>query len=188
MSSSNSKILKYFPVIETSRLDLIEIEQVHLPDIFELLSDDNVTEYYNINTLIIEFEAQNFIDWFQLRFKDKLGVRWGIALKGEKKIIGTIGFNNFKKEHRANIGYDLQYKYWNKGYMTESLNAVIEFGFNVLKVNRIEAEVMPGNIGSERVLEKLGFAKEGILRQWMYWNGNHHDMSMYSLLKKEWSL
>lgn len=187
MSSDIPIILESFPILETSRLDLIEIKQDHLPDLFELFSDENVTRYYNIKTLTEENEAQKFVDWFQSRFKDKLSVRWGIALKSEKKIIGTIGFNNFTKEHRANLGYDLQKKYWNKGYMTESLNAVIEFGFKVLEINRIEAEVMQGNIISERVLEKLGFKKEGILRQWMFWNGNHYDMSMYSLLRTELS-
>lgn len=62
---------------------------------------------------------------------------------------------------------------------------MIEFGFNDLDINRIEAEVMQGNLSSEIVVEKSGFTKEGILRQWMFWNGKHYDMTMFSLLKSE---
>lgn len=185
MSSDNLKIFDAFPALQTNRLDLVEIEQKHLSDLFELFSNNDVTRYYNIETLTKKNEAQKLIDWFQTRFKEKLGIRWGIALKDESKIIGTIGFNNFTKGHRANIGFDLQKDYWNKGYITEVLNVVIDFGFSKLGINRIEGEVMQGNLISEKVLVKKGFKREGVLRQWMLWNGNHYDMTMYSLLKKE---
>jgi len=98
----------------------------------------------------------------------QVGIRWGIALKGHRNIIGTIGFNNFTKQHRANIGYDLQAQFWNNGYLTEALKAIIKYGFKELDVNRIEAEVMQGNIASEKLLAKLGFTNEGVLREWMY--------------------
>jgi ribosomal-protein-alanine N-acetyltransferase len=57
-----------------------------------------------------------------------------------------------------------------------------------LKINRIEAEVMQGNYASEKLLTKIGFNKEGILRQWMYWNDKHFDMTMYSLLQSDLKL
>ncbi|MDL2306015.1 GNAT family N-acetyltransferase, partial [Bacteroides sp. OttesenSCG-928-D19] len=126
--------------------------------------------------------------WFQARYQEELGLRWGIALKGQSNIIGTVGFNNYTKNHRANLGYDLQRDYWNHGYITEVLNTVINFGFNNLLINRIEAEVMAGNIASERVLLKIGFKKEGVLREWMYWNQKHFDMTMFSLLKNDYEL
>ena len=183
MSQHKSDKLDIFPALQTIRLDLIEIKQNHLRDLYQLFGNDDVTEFYNIKTLKEEKEAQKLIDWFQTRFKDKLGIRWGISLKGENKIIGTIGFNNFTKGHRASIGYDLQKEYWNNGYITESLNTVIKFGFEELEINRIEAEIMPGNLVSEKVLYKLNFRKEGLLREWMLWNGKHYDMIMYSLIK-----
>jgi len=67
-----------------------------------------------------------------------------------------------------NIGYDLKPEYWNRGYMSEALNEVLDFGFNKLEINRIEAEVMRGNKGSERVLSKLDFKKKGFLKKWMF--------------------
>lgn len=178
-------MLDTFPTLHTDRLDLIEIKQAHWGDIFKLFGDSRVTQFYNIVTLNNESEAQKFIDWFKKRFTEKLGIRWGISLKGSAGIIGTVGFNNFTKQHRANVGYDLQADFWNAGIATEALKEVIKFGFNQLDINRIEAEVMQGNIFSEKLLTKLGFKNEGILRQWMYWNEKHFDMTMYSLLKSD---
>jgi len=88
--------------------------------------------------------------------------------------------------HRANIGYDLQKAHWNKGYITETLKAIIDFGFFSMEINRIEAEVMQENASSERVLEKLGFVREGVLRSWMLWNNQYYDMTIYSLLKNDY--
>ena len=174
-----------FKSLYTTRLDLIEIKQEHLGDIFKLFSDNKVTQFYNIVTLTKKEEAQKFIDWFQNRFNDNVGIRWGISLKGHNNIIGTIGFNNFTKNHRANIGFDLQVDYWNNGYLTEAIKRVTDFGFNNLDINRIEAEVMQGNIASEKVLAKNGFKNEGVLRQWMYWNDKYYDMTMFSLLQSD---
>lgn len=175
-----------FPILKTDRLDLVEIKQSHSADLINLFGDENETRFYNILPLTNEHEAQKPIDWFISLFNDKLGVRWGIAIKGQQNIIGTIGFNNFTKRHRANIGYDLQTEHWNNGYITEALKTVINFGFDQLEINRIEAEVMQGNIISEKVLEKLNFKIEGILREWMFWNGKYYDMTMFSLLKADY--
>ena len=175
-----------FPILHTDRLYLIEIKQSHLSDLYKLFSDEKVTRFYNLLPFQNEQEGQKFIDWFHNRFKDKLGIRWGIAIKGQQNIIGTIGFNNFSKQHRANIGYDLQTEHWNNGFITEALKAVINYGFNNLGINRIEAEVMQGNIISEKVLIKLNFKKEGVLREWMLWNEKHYDMTMFSLLKSDY--
>lgn len=174
-----------FPILHTDRLDLIEIKQAHLGDIYKLFSNSQVTQFYNIETLTKKEEAQKIIDWFSSRFADQVAVRWGIALKEQSSIIGTIGFNNITQKHRANLGYDLHVDFWNQGYITEALKTVIDFGFKELHINRVEAEVMHGNIVSEMVLSKSGFTKEGILRQWMYWNGNYYDMSMFSLLQSD---
>lgn len=176
-------MLDVFPELKTERLNLIEIKQSHLGDYYKLFSDERVTRYYNIIPFSEKQEAQKYIDWFTNRFKEKQGIRWGIALKGKENIIGTLGFNNFQKNHRANLGYDLQFDFWNKGIITEALTEVIKFGFDKLEINRIEAEVMQENIASEKVLSKLGFKKEGILRSWMYWNEKHYDMTMFSLLR-----
>lgn len=178
-------MLETFPTLQTDRLDLVEIGPEHLIDVFKLFSDNKVTQFYNIVTLREETEAQKYVDWYISRFAERAGIRWGICLRGHSGLIGTAGFNNFKKQHRANLGYDVRAEFWNKGYATEALKAIINFGFSELDINRIEAEVMQGNTASERVLTKLGFTKEGVLRQWMHWNQKHYDMSMFSLLRSD---
>lgn len=175
-----------FPILNTKRLDLVEITDEHLIDLYNLFSDEDVIRFYNLGKYTDLSDGQKFVNWYKTRYADGLAIRWGIALKGRSDIIGTVGFNNYTAAHRANIGYDLQKSYWNKGYITEALQVIMDFGFTSLKVNRIEAEVMQGNISSERVLQKLGFTKEGILRQWMLWNDRYYDMTMYSLLKDEY--
>ncbi len=179
------EMMDVFPGLETPRLNLIEIEQKHLNDLFLLFGNARVTRYYNIKTFKKVEDGQIYLDWFRSRFKEKAGIRWGIQPKNKESIIGTIGFNNFTPHHRSNIGYDLQPAYWRQGFMTEALKAVIRFGFDRLEVNRIEAEVMSGNINSELLLYKLGFQKEGVLREWMYWNNKYFDMSMFALIKEK---
>ena len=175
-----------FPCLQTKRLELVEINQSHLTDYYKIFKDERTTKYYNITPFEKEEEAQKYIDWFQTRFEDKLGIRWGIKLKDNAGIIGTAGFNNFQRNHRANLGYDLHYDFWNNGYITEALSEILKFGFNILEINRIEAEVMQGNTASEKVLEKLGFTNEGVLRDWMYWNDKHYDITMFSILKRDY--
>lgn len=174
-----------FPILKTNRLTLVAIGQQHLNDLFRLFGNSEVTRYYNIITLTQLGEAQKIVDHFQNKVRDGLGIRWGICIEGSEQVIGTIGFNNFSKNHRANIGYDLLPEYWGKGIMNEALKAVLEYGFTILEVNRVEAEVMVGNTASENLLSRAGFTNEGLLRQWMYWNGQYYDMSMFSLLKRE---
>lgn len=174
-----------FPVLHTPRLDLVELSHAHVPDLFKLFTDPRVTEFYNVIPLKEEADAEKIIELLAGRYRERSGIRWGIALKGQKEIIGNLGFNSFTRGHRGVIGYSLMYEYWNKGIITEAIKAIIDFGLDQLQVNRIEAEVMPGNTASERVLTKLGFRHEGLLREWMLWGGKHYDINMYSLLKGE---
>ena len=175
-----------FPVLHSNRLELVEIKTNHLPDLFLLFGDSEVVKFYNLLPFDNENQGQRLIELYQKRFSENTGIRWGIALKGSQNIIGTIGYNSFVLNHRATIGYDLQKKFWSQGFMQEAIKLVLEFGFNQLKVNRVDAEVMLENVVSEKVLQKLNFKKEGVLRDWLYWNEKHYDMSMYSLLRMDY--
>ncbi len=181
----NDVIFESFPTLMSKRFELIEINETHLKNIFDLYSDRKVTKYFDLLPLKSIKDAEKEIKFYQNRFLKNEGIRWGISFKESSEIIGTLGFNKIIKGHKARIGYDLQSQYWGKGYMTEALDTIITFGFEKLNITRIEAEVMVGNIGSEKLLSKLNFQKEGILRQWMYWNDQYFDIAMFSLLKVE---
>jgi ribosomal-protein-alanine N-acetyltransferase len=166
---------------------LIETDLGHAGDMFTLVTDARVTQFYHVVPLKEEQDMHRVIDWLKSRYEDRLGIRWAIALKDQKQIIGTIGFNSITDRHKATVVYALRPEYWNKGYTTEAIKAVLRFGFEELWLNRIEAEVMPGNVSSVKVLAKTGFSYEGLLRQWTLWNGVYFDMNMYAILASEFA-
>ena len=86
----------------------------------------------------------------------------------------------------AEISYCLKSGSWGQGIMTEALDAMLKFGFEDYGFNRIVAKVMKGNAGSIKVLQKLGFVQEGILRESLYKNGQYHDLIVFSILKSEY--
>lgn len=128
-------------------------------------------------------QAQALIDFFITSYAEKRGIRWGIERKGTKGLIGTIGFNLWSPKHRrAEIGYELLPESWRNGYATEAISAVLQYGFQELKLNRIGAIVFTENEASNHLLLKLGFQQEGILRDYMVQNGRANDTYIYSLL------
>lgn len=176
-----------FPVLHTERLDLIEVSSSHTPDLFQLVTDNRVSRFFNVMPATQVSDMEKVVERFRKMYVDKTGIRWAIQLKGAKNIIGTIGFYNLTDKHRGVLAYALIPEYWNKGYVSEALKEVLRFGFEVLELIRIDAEIRPGNIPSEQVLQKYGFTHEGLLRQWVLWNGEYQDMNMYALLQREWS-
>ncbi|MBK7410046.1 MAG: GNAT family N-acetyltransferase [Saprospirales bacterium] len=107
--------------------------------------------------------------------------------KESNETIGRCGFHNWYLEHhKAEIGYVL-FKAENrrKGYMNEAINAVLEYGFKVMNLNRIEACTSPDNTASLSIIKKYGFIQEGYLRQHFVRDGETQDTVIYSLLKEE---
>lgn len=172
-----------FPVLETERLFLREITEDDAEDIFTCFSQDIVTKYYGQETLESLEQAKMFVEFFAKSYHEKSGIRWGIERKGSKGLIGTIGFNLWSPKHkRAEIGYEIQPKYWRKGYATEAISRVFLYGFEELELNRIGAVVFIENKASNELLIKMGFHKEGVLRDYMCQNGQPHDTNVYSIL------
>ncbi len=122
-------------------------------------------------------------------YRKRLGFRWIITLKGDGKPIGTLGFYKWapSANYQAEMGYDLAREHWGKGIMTEAMKAVIEFGFEEMELNRIEVFIMPRNKRSIKLVKRLGFKREGLLRQ-RYFDefGNFADDILFSLLRSDW--
>jgi ribosomal-protein-alanine N-acetyltransferase len=120
-------------------------------------------------------------------FKEDKGIRWGIINKEDKKLIGTLGLYDWDKTaRRAEIGCDLEPAYWRQGLMTEAFRVVLKYGFEKMKLNRIQALIDSKNARSMKLVRRLGFKKEGVLRQRSYFNGRFLDDIVFSLLKTEW--
>jgi len=103
------------------------------------------------------------------------------------KLIGECSlFNLMPQSRRAEVGYTLAHEAWGKGYINEALVALLEFGFTQLGLNRVEADIDPRNVASARTLERLGFQREGLLRQRWIVGDEVSDTAIYGLLAHEW--
>lgn len=175
-----------FPELETPRLKLIQLNEAHLDDLFAIYQEEESMKYWDEFPHKNKEQTRELLQLFEKRIEDGKGLCWGIVLKeNEHKVIGTISYNRYRRNGVATIGYILAQKYWNKGIMTEALKEFIKYGFATLGVHRIEAHVEPGNVVSEKLLEKIGFQKEGLLRERHYYKGKHYDAIFYGLLKTD---
>jgi [ribosomal protein S5]-alanine N-acetyltransferase len=179
-------ILANLPSIETDRLLLRKITLNDAKDMFEYAADPEVSEYTTWSTHASIDDTKYFIKSLIKMYKRRELVDWGIEHKAEKKFIGTCGYVEWSMTHsRAEIGYALSNKYWNQGYMSEAVNAIMDFGFREMLLNRIEAKCKLNNIASARVMEKVGMQLEGILRQQLFVKGRYWDLKLYSILRDD---
>ena len=120
-------------------------------------------------------------------YQQKDSVRWGIQLKETKQLIGNAGLHFWKRDIRcADVGYHIGESYQGRGFATEVLATMVDFGFKRMNLNRIQGYINRGNDASGRVMEKLGFKKEGVWRQVELKNGNLIDKIWFSLLRNEY--
>jgi len=173
-----------FPVLQTTRLELIEIKQEHAPEIFRIHSNELVCQYYGKDPMQKLSQAQGMIDLLNKNYMERRGIRWGIVTKETQEFIGTLGLNNLQEHNkRAEIGYELHPDYWRQGYVSEAVIEVLTYSYEQLHLYRIGAVTFPDNEASNQLLIKLGFEREGILRGYLYQNGASHDAYIYSRLR-----
>jgi RimJ/RimL family protein N-acetyltransferase len=114
-------------------------------------------------------------------------LKWGIARREDDHLIGTVTlFNIDQNNGRAELGYVLGRVFWGQGYMHEALQMLLAHVYNVLELRRLEADVDPRNKASIRTLERLGFQREGFLRERWHVAGEIQDAYFYGLLRREW--
>lgn len=174
-----------FPELKTERLLLRRLDKTDANEMFFLRSNDDVLRYLGKEPATSVKEAEGFIVKINKAVDDNESILWGIALISDPAvIIGTICLWNFQKEHyRGEIGYILHPDHWQKGIMKEAIICVIDYGFNVLKLHRIEALLSPENMASSAMLERTGFIKEAHLKENFYFRGEFSDTLIYSRLK-----
>lgn len=180
--------LKEFPRLETNRLILRRVVPADVEDILRHYSQEAVTHFLDIESIHTLEEAERIIQFFERGYQQERWMRWGIELKENGRLVGTAGFNNWEchRGHYGEIGFDLSSEYWGQSIMVEALTTLIRFGFEEMRLNRIEALVMLHAEQAMNVLEKLGFMPEGIRREYGYWKGRYWDELCYSLLRREW--
>lgn len=176
--------LNPFTELQTSRLLLRRVLPADAPEILFFRSDDRIMQYLDRDKLQTEAEAREFITRYDQAIQDNAGINWGICLQEQpEKLIGTMGLWRFiKANHRAEIGYTVHPHYWNLGIASEALQAVLTYGFQVLNLHSVEANINPENLASRRLLEKHGFVQEAYFHEDYYFNGQFLDSVIFSCL------
>lgn len=180
--------LSAFPVLRTERLWLREIVVADAPALFEIHGDPALMRWFGSDPLGDLAAAQRLVLAFAA-WRDLVnpGTRWGIERRDRPGLLGSIGLFSWNRQWRkCSVGYELAHEAQGQGLMHEALKAVLPWGFEHMALNRIEALIHPDNAPSIRVVRRLGFAEEGRLREVGRWGGRHHDMVMFSLLRREW--
>ncbi len=182
----------HFPTFTSDRLTLNPIDSRDIDDLFALFSQAEVLRFYDISRFSQRAQAEQLLQFFQQRWQDGSGIRWAIRMQGSQQLIGTCGFNSWnRKSFAAGIGYELSQAYWGQGIASEAVSLMLQAGFNGQlpfgTVHRIQADVVPGNTASEKLLTKLGFKQEGIRRHAGFWDDKFHDLKCFGLIKPEFT-
>ena len=174
--------------IWTDRLYLRDFVAEDWTAVFAYQSDPRYLRYYRW-TKRYEVEVQKFVQIFlnhqvaEPRYK----YQFAVVLRENGHLIGNCGVRKESADSLiADMGYEIDPNQWGQGYATEAATAVLEFGFTELRVHRIWANAISENLGSRRVLEKIGMRYEGTLRENEWMKGRWWDTVLYGILEQEW--
>ena len=155
--------------------------------IFRHFRDPGVTQYLLDEPPLADYAQAQAMIHFYLGPEGKTYNRWGIVRNSDNRLIGTRGYHKWMKAHfRVEIGFNLCPDCWGQGYMAEALQAMIRNGFERMKLNRVNALVYVGDGRSLRLLGKMGFKREGLLRDYFCLDGKSYDHFHLALLRREW--
>lgn len=194
--SAASKLWQTRGVIDTATLPDIPAERVNLrwltdadlPALYAVFSNPDVMRYWSSEPMRAQAEARALLDEIHACFAAKSLFQWGVALREDDRVIGTCSLYHFdRRNRRAEIGFALGREHWGRGLMQEALVALFGYAFDTLNLHRVEADVDPRNAASLRLLERLGFVREGLLRERWLVGGAVQDSVILGLLRREWS-
>ncbi len=173
-----------FPTLLTNRVILRQIIPGDAKEIFFLRSDETIMKYLDRPRAKSIEEAVAYIEKITGILNKNEGITWAITLKGQTKLMGTVGFWRIEKKHyRAEAGYTLHTALQGKGIMQEALTAALDYGFNTMQLHSVEANVNPDNLSSIKLLERSNFTKEAHFKENYFYDGKFLDSAVYSLLK-----
>ena len=175
------------PLLETPRLRLRTIERADVPALYAVFSDPQVMRYWSSAPMQDADEAIALHDDIVAMMRDDTLYQWGIAPRDGDGLVGTVTLYRIDVAHkRGEIGFALGSTHWGRGYATEAVGAVVAHAFDGRGLHRLEADADPRNAASLRVLEKLGFVREGLARERYQLYGELQDSVMLGLLAPEW--
>ena len=174
--------------LATPRLVLRPLETTDAPALFALFSDPVVMRYWSRSPWTAMQEAERFVAEEQAATKAGRYLRLALVPAQGGALVGSCAlFNFFAPCQRAEVGYALARSAWGQGLWHEAATALIDFAFGPLQLRRIEADIDPRNTASAASLERLGFLREGLLRERWVVDGEVSDSALYGLLQRDWS-
>lgn len=175
-----------FPTLHTQRLHLRELTANDAPALFAIHCDTNHMRWFGTDPMTDLVQAQALIEVFaQWRTQPNPGTRWGIEHDGE--LIGSCGLFKWNRGwDSCSLSCELAPAACGRGLMNEALRSTLDWGFEHMQLHRIEALVHPQNGASLKLLQHLGFEREGTLREAGFWKGERHDLEVLGLLVREW--
>jgi RimJ/RimL family protein N-acetyltransferase len=174
------------PILDTARLILRPFTLADAPDVQRYVSDRDVAAMtLSIPHPYPDGGAETWIGTHAAKYADGQRVSFAITERDTGTLVGAIGLHVKSAHGRAELGYWIGKPFWGRGYATEAGRAVIQFGFEVLGLNKIHAAVFTKNPASDRVIRKLGMKWEGRLREHDLKWGAYEDIDVYAVLAKE---
>ncbi len=174
-------------ILELERVRLRALDERDVTALFATYSDPQATRYLARPPMTQMTHAEEMLATIKAGYADGSNLQFAIERRADGAFLGVcLLFNFHQASARAEIGYILAREHWSRGYMAEALPALIDQAFGALGLNRLEADIDPRNTASARVLERLGFQPEGLLRERWIVRGETSDTAIYGLLKREW--
>ena len=170
----------------TSRLLIRRLTSDDAQSYFDIFSNTDVMRYWSSPPLTTIAQAEKKITEILDHYRKRDLFQFALERKRDREIVGTCTLHHIHEQNRrAEIGYALGRLFWGQGYMHEALLALIDHAFGALQLHRLEADIDPRNLASARSLERLGFRREGVLRERWIVDGEVSDSALYGLLADE---
>lgn len=182
------EIFRNFPVFDSDRLLFRDIRQTDVDDLFEIYNNDATLKYQVISPFRSVSEMKRYVEIIRDGYQNKYFIRWGLEHKESGKLIGLISLHHLEFwNYKAEVGYILNEAYWNQGLATEAVKKLLDISMNGWGLHRIEAAIHPINAPSIRVVEKLGFSKEGYRKEAAFDREKkcYQDRVMYAILSEK---
>lgn len=177
------------PQLEADRLTIRLVEPSDLTALLDINSNDEITRYLPYDSWKDIADAQAWYGRASARLAANEAGQFVVVHRQTRRVIGSCLLFRFEAlSGRAEVGYVLAREYWGAGYMLEAMRAFVAFAFEQVGLRRLEAEIDPRNIASAKLLQRLGFVNEGLLRQRWALKGEVTDSGLYGLLRTDWSV
>jgi RimJ/RimL family protein N-acetyltransferase len=174
------------PTLDSPRLRLRGYRDDDLDDLFALQSDPQVMRYWSYPAWTERRQAEERLALIYKQVREDDVYIWVIADRTSDRMIGNAAlFSLDRGQQRGEVGYSLMPAWQGRGLAQEAMRLVLAFAFDVIGLERLEADIDPRNTGSRKLVERLGFVHEGLLRERWRVNGEICDAAFYGLLRRE---